>query len=206
MVDHHILKQRLFNIELSNNFTDRSHYVKYDGNCSDVLSASKGVPQGSVLGPLLFCIYMSYLGQDMTDCHFYFYADDRVIYCWRVSNLAEAAEHLQTAFTVLHNTLSIKLVLNAKVTTTGVEKMRRLLKIPGHSDWWSLGCRWLNWYFGCVACMHFVPCNTIYCSSVCSSVLCLFKITCLYLVLHPILAMQDSIEFLFFNLNGTFPG
>ena len=43
--------------------TGRTQYVEIDGISSDILSLSTGVPQGSILDPLLFLIYiwMTYL-------------------------------------------------------------------------------------------------------------------------------------------------
>ena len=37
--------------------SDRSQYVEIDGVPSSILSLSTGVPQGSILGPLLFLIH-----------------------------------------------------------------------------------------------------------------------------------------------------
>ena len=57
----------------------RSQYVEVDGVSSSILSLSTGVPQGSILGPLLFLIYMN----DIPNCSNYFsfilYADDTTL-------------------------------------------------------------------------------------------------------------------------------
>lgn len=39
--------------------TNRTHYVEVNGSKSNILGSSSGVPQGSVLGPLLYIIYVN---------------------------------------------------------------------------------------------------------------------------------------------------
>ena len=66
-VDHRILLNKLYAYGIRGNIlkwyesylTDRSQYVSYDGMHSNTLSIRCGVPQGSILGPLLFVIYMN---------------------------------------------------------------------------------------------------------------------------------------------------
>jgi hypothetical protein len=66
-VDHEILLKKLKKmgiggVELEwfrNYLCDRKQFVYIDGNCSPLLSILLGVPQGSILGPLLFLIYIN---------------------------------------------------------------------------------------------------------------------------------------------------
>ena len=90
-VNHSILLHRLehrFGISgtvlcwLKSYLNDRSQYVKVDGFDSSSISLNYGVPQGSVLGPLLFTLYVSPI-EDIIKHHSLdamFYADDTQIY------------------------------------------------------------------------------------------------------------------------------
>ena len=59
---------------------DRQQYVSVNGHCSNYLNITCGVPQGSVLGPLLFLIYFNDLPNSTKVLTFDLFADDTNIY------------------------------------------------------------------------------------------------------------------------------
>ncbi len=56
--------------------TGRSWSVIFDGHLLDRLPVSIGVPQGSILGPLLFLLYLNDLPKIAPNCSVNTYADD----------------------------------------------------------------------------------------------------------------------------------
>ena len=73
---------------LKSYFQNRTFSVVIDGNASDVHSSPYGVPQGSVLGPVAFTLYVAPLynliRKHLLDC--VMYADDTQIYVMFSSN------------------------------------------------------------------------------------------------------------------------
>ena len=62
----------------SNYLNNRSQCIRYEGLCSDIVIVHKSVPQGSVIGPLLFTIYVNNQGQNVSNANFNIHADDVV--------------------------------------------------------------------------------------------------------------------------------
>ena len=56
--------------------TDRTQYVQVNKKFSSHKTVNFGVPQGSILGPILFNIYVSDMKDICDDCIFVQYADD----------------------------------------------------------------------------------------------------------------------------------
>ena len=59
--------------------TDRRQRVLLDGCSSEWVNETSGVPQGSILGPLLFIIYINDIGSGLTSCTRLF-ADDCTVF------------------------------------------------------------------------------------------------------------------------------
>ena len=87
-VNHSILKSKLLNYGirgacfdlLSSYLTNRVQYMFVNGTLSDVSNINTGVPQGSVLGPLLFLIYVNDIKNVTPDISIRLFADDTNVF------------------------------------------------------------------------------------------------------------------------------
>ena len=88
MLNHHILLSILHFIGFSESarrliqsfLSDRTQQVVLNEQCSNSLSVGLGVPQGSILGPLLYTVYTFNFVSSLNHCGSHFYADDTQLY------------------------------------------------------------------------------------------------------------------------------
>ncbi|MEM9001882.1 MAG: reverse transcriptase family protein [Bacteroidota bacterium] len=102
-VNHHILlsKLRLYGIHgtslklFSSYLENRTQYVKFNRTITDEpCRISTGVPQGSVLGPLLFLLYVNDLHKCSLIPKFYLFADDTALF-FTANNKTSLEKHIQ---------------------------------------------------------------------------------------------------------------
>ena len=110
--DHFILIDKLkyygiseaSSLLLKNYLTDRKQCTEINNVRSNTLSITTGVPQGSILGPLLFILYIHDFPQASNLFDFIMYADDTTL----SSNLNKLSnnEHDQDVNTAINNELA----------------------------------------------------------------------------------------------------
>ena len=62
-------------------FDNRKQYLNLDGHCSDLKSITAGVPQGSILGPFFFSLYINDLSMVVKETTVFFADDAAFVLC-----------------------------------------------------------------------------------------------------------------------------
>ena len=99
--------------------SDRSQRVVIKGQCSEWGEIEAGVPQGSVLGPLLFLVYINDL-IEAVDCDIKLFADDTTLYI-------SVDDHKVASDTLNRNLCNVKVWANRWLVNFNPEKTESLV-------------------------------------------------------------------------------
>lgn len=106
---------------------NRTQRVKFNGILSDPINVKVGVPQGSVLGPLLFLFYINDIINELNEkCEIRLFADDMLIYTTGYSTV-EISNNLNEQLGSVEKWLKIN-KLKVNVSKTKVMLMRGIRK------------------------------------------------------------------------------
>ena len=138
-VDHHILLDKLAHYGIrglalqwiTSYLTSRVQYVCFDNICSDRESIVCGVPQGSILGPLLFLLYINDISNVSDKVFSILFADDSNVFCTG-KNIYEVINNMNRELN------KIIIWLHTNKLTLNVDKSNYIIfsrqKITTHND------------------------------------------------------------------------
>ena len=130
-VEHSILLDKLYHYGIRGNalqwfnsyLTNRYQYVKYNNTPSDMKKITCGVPQGSILGPLLFLLYINDIASVSNILSSILFADDTTLFC--------SSKNLQELTAIVNNELgNIMQWLNANKLSLNIDKTNFMLFRP----------------------------------------------------------------------------
>ena len=112
-LEHYGIRGVCLNL-LKNYLTNRKQCTEINGIISDIEVTKCGVPQGSILGPLLFLLYINNIVKSSKIQRFYLFADDTILF-YSSKNIAETENILNMEIVKVTDWLvSNKLSLNFK--------------------------------------------------------------------------------------------
>ena len=93
----------------SSYLSGRRHFVRFNGEQSDMLATSFGIPQGSLMGPSVFLIYINDLLQQLPPDLVTAYADDVILFASgdSIGDVATSLQHYSVSVWSLGNCLQL---------------------------------------------------------------------------------------------------
>ena len=105
-----------------NFLSNRSHFVRLPGGVGNDHPVISGVPQGTVLGPLLFLITISDINKNIPSLKLISFADDTRIY-GKIADVSDC-DNLQYDLNIIYDwTIANNNHLNPDTTTVWMEEM-----------------------------------------------------------------------------------
>ena len=92
---------------------DQTQRCCINGSLSDTLPITQGVPQGSILGPILFLLYINDLPLAIPDCNVDIYADDNTLWM-AYSNPLQIQHGLQGSLNKANHRFSLNKTVGPK--------------------------------------------------------------------------------------------
>ena len=133
-IDFSILLKKMHTLNFSKHFlywifnylTDRRHFAQIDSSISNILITSFGVPQGSILGPILFNLCLADMA-NILSLHCIVYADDATI-CksCRANEVTKCSREPENELKLLEQwSKNANLIFNCKKTKSMLFSTRR---------------------------------------------------------------------------------
>ena len=124
LINHNFLLQKLHHYGVrgialdwfTSYLSNRKQFVQFNSSKSDMLNITSGVPQGSILGPLLFIIYINDIQEQCNSIHLTLFADDTSLIATG-NDPRQTTQHLNTQLNKLQHWFSSNhLIINTSKT------------------------------------------------------------------------------------------
>ena len=133
------LRGKIYNI-IKDYLRNRQTMVRIEDEFSECKITTNGVPQGSVLGPLLYLIYTNDIDEILEKTYIFMFADDTILISINI-NYEEMMKHLQHDFNILVNYyienelfISKEKTIQMDITVPKMKKFKEIWIVKHHGD------------------------------------------------------------------------